>query len=242
MTRADIQFIRELHHKSGRREHGLFIAEGEKLIGEILSSELVVRHIYTTSEIIFQGHNAEYIPLRDMERISTLKSANNSLAIVEIPRYTLALGELEGSLTLALDEVQNPGNLGTIIRLADWFGIRDIICSTNCAELYNPKTVQATMGAITRTRVHYTPLVPLLKECRMPIYGAVLGGDNIYTHPLSQSGIIVMGNEGRGISPELSELLNERLYIPPYPTDNNNAESLNVAISTAIICSEFRRR
>ncbi len=241
MTKNDIQFIRTLHDKSGRIEHGLFVAEGEKLISEILNSPLTIKSIYTTNDNLY-GERAERVSPKEMERISTLKSANNSVAVVEIPQYSLNKESIKKRLILALDEVQNPGNLGTIIRLADWFGIEDIICSPNCADLYNPKVVQATMGAITRVRVHYTPLVEFLEGCGMTIYGAMLGGENIYSHSLSQSGVIVMGNEGRGVSAEVTALLNERLYIPPFPADCATSESLNVAVSTAIICSEFRRR
>ncbi len=238
MTKNDIQFIRTLHNKSGRTEHNLFLAEGEKLISEILDSNLAVRDIYATSDIF---DSAELISPKEMERISTLKSANNSVAVVEIPSYELNSESLRGKLVLALDEVQNPGNLGTIIRLADWFGIEDIVCSPTTADLYNPKVVQATMGAITRVRVHYTPLVPFLEQCGMTIYGTLLGGENIYSHTLQSSGVIVMGNEGRGLCAEVQALVDEPLYIPPFPTESCNSESLNVAIATAIVCSEFRR-
>ncbi len=238
MTKNEIQQVRALHDKSGRTEQGLFIAEGEKLIGEIQASGLKIHKIYATSPLA----GAEIVSPKEMERISTLKSANNSLAVVEIPHYTLNTESLKGKLTLALDGVQNPGNLGTIIRLADWFGIEDIICSPTTADLYNPKVVQATMGAITRVRVHYTPLVPLLKSCNERIYGTLLDGENIYNKELSTSGIIVMGNEGKGLSEEVIELINERLYIPPFPADREGSESLNVAIATSIVCSEFRRR
>ncbi len=238
MTKNDIQFIRSLHDKSGRTEHNLFVAEGAKLISEIQNSGFKIRNIYTTADS-FEG--AEHISPKEMERISTLKSANNSVAVVEIPRYDLCVESFRGRLVLALDEVQNPGNLGTIIRLADWFGVEDIVCSPNCADLYNPKVVQATMGAITRVRVHYTPLVPFLEGCEMTIYGAALDGENIYSHTLKSSGVIVMGNEGRGLSSEVQALVDEALYIPPFPPESNGSESLNVAIATAIVCSEFRR-
>ncbi|MFI3302694.1 MAG: RNA methyltransferase [Rikenellaceae bacterium] len=238
MTKNDIQFIRSLHDKSGRTEHNLFVAEGAKLISEIQNSGFTIRNIYTTSNS-FEG--AEHVSTKEIERISTLKSANNSIAVVEIPHYELNINSLQGNLVLALDEVQNPGNLGTIIRLADWFGIHDIVCSPTSADLYNPKVVQATMGAITRVRVHYTPLVPFLEGCNMTIYGTLLSGENIYSHPLQSSGVIVMGNEGRGLSPEVQTLVTEALYIPPFPADGSSSESLNVAIATAIVCSEFRR-
>ncbi len=241
MTKGDIQFVRSLHTKGGRMEHGLFIAEGEKLIGEILDSTLEVQNIYALDSVIFGG-DSEVVSPKEMERISTLKSANNSVAVVKIPQYQLHTPSLKGRLILALDEVQNPGNLGTIIRLADWFGIEDIICSPTSADLYNPKVVQATMGAITRVRVHYTPLVPFLESCDMTIYGTLLDGENIYSCDLQSSGVIVMGNEGRGLSPEVISLVNQRLYIPPFPSDRQGSESLNVAIATSIICSEFRRR
>jgi TrmH family RNA methyltransferase len=141
--------------------------------------------------------------------------------------------------------VQNPGNLGTIIRLADWFGISDIVCSADCADCFNPKVIQATMGAIIRVRVHYTDLAKWLAKQQTagtPIYGTFLDGENIYSKRLTHNGVIVMGNEGQGIGAACAATVSERLYIPPYPTDNNGSESLNVAIATAIICSEFRRR
>ncbi len=241
MTRGDIQLVRSLHHKEGRVEQGLFLAEGEKLIKDILSSDFVVQKIYSLDDD-FDMECAERVSPKEMERLSALKSANRAVAVVEIPQYSLRQEDIVDKLIIALDDVQNPGNLGTIVRLADWFGIRDIVCSPQCADIYNPKVVQATMGAITRVRVHYQPLVPFLESCDSAIYGAMLDGDNIYEQPLSQEGVIVMGNEGRGVSSEVAALLTRRLYIPPYPADGGGMESLNVAISTSIICSEFRRR
>lgn len=244
MTKAEIQFLRSLNDKRTRDAEGLFIAEGEKLVNEIRASDFVVRRIYTT-RCDLQGGNVELIDGRDMERISQLKSITDTLAVVEQPRYRLSLSNLRDTLVLALDGVQNPGNLGTIIRLADWFGIKDIICSGECADCYNPKVVQATMGAILRVRVHYVDnLAGLLREasqCGMAIYGTLLDGDNIYTKELQHHGIIVMGNEGRGLSAECRAELTEKLYIPSYPADSPTSESLNVAMATAIILAEFRR-
>ena len=157
MTKAEIQLVRALADKRDRTEHGLFVAEGEKLIGELRASHLRVRKIFALKGV-FDGPEVETVAPRDMERLSLLKTAGNSLALVEIPRYGLDTGSLKGRLTLALDDVQNPGNLGTIIRLADWFGITDIVCSPGSADCFNPKVVQATMGAILRVRVHYTEL------------------------------------------------------------------------------------
>ena len=165
MTKAEIQLVRALADKRGRAEHGLFIAEGEKLIGELRASHLRVRRIFAL-EGLFEGPETETVSPRDMERISQLKTPSNSLALVEIPRHRLDAEHLGNRLTLALDEVQNPGNLGTIIRLADWFGIGDIVCSEGSADCFNPKVVQATMGAILRVRIHYAPLTPLLAAAR----------------------------------------------------------------------------
>lgn len=244
MTKAEIQFLRSLADKRTRDTEQLFIAEGSKLVEEIMASQLVVRNVYTTNAAM-RGKNVTIIDRKEMERISQLKSANDTLAVVEQPHYSLNIDRLRGNLVLALDGVQNPGNLGTIVRLADWFGIKDIICSRECADCYNPKVVQATMGAILRVRIHYTDDLAELLTCAskmdMPIYGTLLDGDNIYSAPITSSGIIVMGNEGRGLSDACRERLTHRLYIPPYPADAPTSESLNVAMATGIILAEFRR-
>lgn len=245
MTRAEIQFVRSLGDKRNRDMEQLFIAEGNKLVEEIMASSLTVRRIYTTRRDM-KGANVEVISPQEMERISQLKSANDTLAIVEQPQHKLNVKSLGKGLTLALDGVQNPGNLGTIVRLADWFGIEDIVCSKECADCYNPKVVQATMGAILRVRLHYTSnLAELLDDASkrgVAIYGTLLDGDNIYSQELDQRGIIVMGNEGRGLSEACRKSLTHKLFIPPYPADSPTSESLNVAMATGIILSEFRRR
>ena len=223
MTKAEIQLVSALADKRGRTEHGLFVAEGEKLIGELRGSHLKVRKIFAL-EGVFAGPEVETVAPRDMERLSLLKTAANSLAIVETPRYGLDMRSLAGRLTLALDDVQNPGNLGTIVRLADWFGIADIVCSEASTDCFNPKVVQATMGAI------------------LPVYGTFLEGENIYGTTLTEEGVVVMGNEGRGISQAAARAVTHKLFIPPYPADRRGSESLNVAMATGIVCSEFRRR
>lgn len=243
MTKSEIQLVRALADKRGREEHGLFVAEGAKLIGELRASPLRIRKIFAL-EGVFAGPGVEIVPARDMERLSLLKSANNSLALVEIPRYDLPAAKLAGSLVLALDEVQNPGNLGTIIRLADWFGIGDIVCSEGTADCFNPKVVQATMGAILRVRVHYTDLAAFLADaarCGTAVCGTFLDGENLYDAELPGAGIVVMGNEGRGVSDAVARTVTRRLFIPPYPADRRGSESLNVAMATGIICSEWRR-
>lgn len=244
MTKADIQLVRALADKRGRTEQGLFIAEGEKLIGELRASALRIRRIYAL-EGLFEGADVETVAPRDMERISQLKTPSKALALVEIPRYELHPEALKSQLTLALDQVQNPGNLGTIIRLADWFGIGEIVCSEDSADCFNPKVVQATMGAILRVRVHYTPLAPLLAEAAghgIPVYGTFLEGRNIYQSSLSPTGIVVMGNEGRGVTDAVARHITQRLFIPPWPAGRRGSESLNVAMATGIVCAEFRRQ
>jgi TrmH family RNA methyltransferase len=179
----------------------------------------------------------------EMERISALKSPTEHLALFRIPKQQLNSEQVRSDITLVLDDVQDPGNLGTIIRLADWFGISDIVCSEDTADCFNPKVVQATMGAILRVRVHYTNLAEWLSSHKgATIYGTFLEGENIYNAQLEKSGVIVMGNEGQGISAEVAEKVSHKLLIPPYPADRCGSESLNVAVATAVICSEFRRR
>ena len=240
ITRAEILDIKSLATKQGREELGAFVAEGEKLVGEIHSSSLRIRRILQTKPVFAEG---EMVSDKEMERISQLKTANSVLAVVEIPHHSLADVNPNKNLVLALDRIQNPGNLGTIIRLADWFGISDIVCSEDTADCFNPKVVQATMGAILRVRVHYTNLAQwLASQHDTKIYGTFLEGENIYSTKLDKSGVIVMGNEGQGISAEVANAVSHKLLIPPYPADRCGSESLNGAVATAVICSEFRRR
>ncbi|MBQ5704522.1 MAG: RNA methyltransferase [Alistipes sp.] len=243
MTKAEIQFVRSLSDKRVRDAERLFIAEGDKLIGEILQSNLKVRHLYA-----LEGHfdgRAERVSEKEMERISQLKTASTSLAVVEQPRHKATKSAPATALSLALDGVQNPGNLGTIIRLADWFGVEDIFCSEDTADCFNPKVVQATMGAILRVRVHYLPLADFLRHTResgVEVYGTMLDGQNIYDVELASMGVIVMGNEGRGVSAECAASFSQRLLIPAYSAAGQGSESLNVAMATGIVCAEFRRR
>lgn len=244
MTRSEIQLVRSLSDKRGRSEHGLFVAEGAKLIGELRRSDLRIRRIFAT-EGLFEGPEVECVTEKEMERLSLLKTPSNSLALVEIPRYRLDAAHVGQRLTLALDDVQNPGNLGTIIRLADWFGIGEILCSPATADCFNPKVVQATMGAILRVRVHYVELAPLLAQAAargVPVYGTFLEGENLYDTQLGRGGIIVMGNEGRGVRPDVAQAVTRKLFIPPFPAERRASESLNVAMATSIVCAEFRRR
>lgn len=244
MTKAEIQLVRSLADKRARDEQGLFVAEGEKLIAEIRASGWRIRKIFAL-EGLFEGEAVETLSRKELERVSLLKTPSKAVAIVEIPRHTLHIEQLKGQLALVLDEVQNPGNLGTIIRIADWFGLTDIVCSPDSADCFNPKVVQATMGAILRVRVHYTPLESFLEaaaKAGIPRYGTFLEGENIYDSELSAEGLIIMGNEGRGISAAVEQRISHKLFIPPYPADCPTSESLNVAMATGIVCAEFRRR
>lgn len=190
-----------------------------------------------------RGTETEVVTEAELERISLMKAPQQVLALFPIPKHTTSLARIaEKELCLVLDSVQDPGNVGTIVRLADWFGIKHIFCSHETADVFAPKAVQATMGAIARVHVHYINLKEELSQCNAPIYGTHLDGENIYKKDLTAHGVIIMGNEGKGISPEISRLVNTKLFIPPFPENSNTVESLNVAIATAIICSEFRRR
>jgi len=244
ITKAEIRLVRSLADKRARTDEGLFIAEGRKLIGELRASALRIRRIYAL-EGIFEGAGVTTVTPNELERLSLLKTPSDSLAAVEIPHYGLDRERLRRQLVLALDDVQNPGNLGTIIRLADWFGIGDVVCSRATADCFNPKVVQATMGAILRVRVHYCDLEAFLAAERAagtPVYGTFLEGENIYRTELSPTGIVLVGNEGRGITPACARQVSHKLFIPPYPAERHATESLNAAMAAGIVCAEFRRQ
>ena len=254
ISKNQIKFIKGLELKKFRKSSQSFVAEGPKLILDILpyfqckiliaKTEWLRNH---TKETSLYCKSTEIIEVNEEEllRVSFLKSPQEVLGVFTIPHHEMDLHSCARQrLCLALDDVQDPGNLGTIIRIADWFGIEDIFCSPGTADVYNPKTVQTTIGAIARVRLHYLPLAETLQqtECDYPIYGTLLEGKNIYERDLKNNGLIIMGNEGKGLSPEIRRLVTDSLYIPSYPTDRPTSESLNVAIATAIVCAEFRRR
>ena len=241
-TKADISLVRSLADKQARKETGLFVAEGGKIVNELAGSSFTVRRIFAAGSIAHLYPGAEEVSSKELKRMSSFKSPADVIAIVEIPHYELP-EEIGAELTLALDDVQDPGNIGTIIRIADWFGIRDILCSHATADAFSPKVVQATMGAILRVRMHYCNLAGILSGVSTPAYGAFMSGESIYDLSLSRKGVIVMGNEGNGISKEIEKIVTKRIAIPPYPAGRARcSESLNVASAVAVICSEFRRR
>ena len=250
LSKNQIKYIHSLKLKKIREQEKVFLIEGDKIVLEAISSNQNIRLLCAT-ESFLKSINISGIDEiicvteQELQKASLMQSPQNALAIVEIPEQSFHISSVCNDLLLALDFVQDPGNLGTIIRLADWFGINHLLCSENTADCYNPKTIQASMGSIFRVNIHYLNLPLTLDEARhegMSVYGTFIEGQNIYQHPLSKNGILVMGNEGNGISSEIEKKISHKLFIPPFPIDQKNTESLNVATATAICCSEFRRR
>lgn len=236
------KYIRQLEQKKYRKREGCFVAEGTKVVGDLLKRYQPLDLYATESWDAPKGVGYTLVSEEELQRVSFQQHPQQVLAIFPIPQPTDPVS-LRGSLTLALDGVQDPGNLGTIIRIADWFGIDTIICSEETADAWNPKVIQATMGSIARVNVIYANLLELLDTLPSdyPVYGTFLDGENIYTQTLSGEGLIIMGNEGNGISDAVRAKVNRRLLIPDFH-QGDTADSLNVAIATAITCSEFRRR
>ncbi len=247
LSKNRIKYIRSLEQKKIRKEEHAFLAEGPKLVGDLLG-HFPCRFLAATSSWLKENpfvcaDEISEVTLEELTRASLLKTPQEVLAIFEQPSYELQPEIMHHSLCLALDDVQDPGNMGTIVRLADWFGIEHIICSRGTVDIYNPKAVQATMGGIARVKVHYTSLPAFIRSLGdIPIYGTFLDGKNVYEQSLSTHGLIIMGNEGNGIGKEVEALVNRKLYIPNYPAERTTSESLNVAIATAVVCAEFRRQ
>ena len=248
ITKARIKIIKSLEQRKQRNLHHLFVAEGPKLVGELLStmqpSYIAALPKWWKEHKNIIGHHceADIITPEELQKTSLLRTPQQVIALFPIPQHQFNAQVAQSELCLALDGVQDPGNMGTILRIADWFGIHHVVCSEDTVDVYNPKTVQATMGALARVKVHYTDLTALLCQCNAPIYGTLLDGDNIYEQELGRNGFIVMGNEGNGLSQAIREIVTHKLFIPNYPIGAETTESLNVAIATRIVCSEFRRR
>ena len=230
MTASEIKYIKSLSQKKFRDEYGVFAVEGEKLVQEALKSGFEVEKVFRKEEI---GEAA-------MARISALSSPSPVLALVRIPESRMEAPR--DGLYLALDGIRDPGNLGTILRVADWFGIDAVYASEDTVELYNPKVVQATMGAVFRVKFFVCDIPSLCSSYPGPVYGTFLDGENMYGKELSSKGIIVIGNEANGITEKTAACVTDRLYIPPFPADDAGSESLNAAVATAITVAEFRRR
>ena len=249
LSKNDIKNIKSLEQKKFRDEKRLFVAEGHKLVGELLGVFNCVLVAGTDKWMAgkrnINASRIETVTPDELKRASLLRSPQDVIAVFRMPEYDTTMASAAAdNLVIALDDVQDPGNLGTIVRIADWFGIKDIFCTRGTADIYNPKAVQATMGALARVKIHYIDLAKELSALpqSVPVYGTFLNGQIIYDTELSESGVIIMGNEGNGISPETEKTVNRRLYIPNWPKGAATSESLNVAIATSIVCSEFRRR
>ena len=243
ISKNQLKYVRQLEHKKYRRREGLFVAEGTKVVGDLLKV-CQPRAVFATDDWEAPiGIEPQVVTDDELRHLSFLQHPQQVLALFPISERTQVELPDANRLSLALDGVQDPGNLGTIIRIADWFGIPAIYCSDDTADAYNPKVIQATMGSIARVNIYYMDLPGMLDRLPtdFPVYGTFLDGSNIYREKLSPTGIIVMGNEGNGISQAVGARINRRLLIPDFH-QGATADSLNVAIATAITCSEFRRR
>ncbi|APY11892.1 RNA methyltransferase [Seonamhaeicola sp. S2-3] len=238
LSKNQIKLITSLKQKKYRQQHGLFVVEGVKTINELLQSNLKLHALYTTETFNIDAKNEILITEIELKKISFLKSPNKALAVFKIPKPKPID---ESQLIVALDDVRDPGNLGTIIRLCDWFGVKDLVCSNETVDCFNPKVIQATMGSITRVNLNYVNLIDFLNESKLTSFGTFMDGDNVYNTQLPDSGILIMGNEANGISEAIKSVVEKKISIPKFG-DIQETESLNVATATAVLLSEFKRR
>ena len=240
LSKNQVKLISSLHQKKYRNKHGLFIAEGVKIVNEFLQADINCHLLIATDEFQIADQNATVIRVSEAElkKLSHLKTPNKVLGVFKIPDQKPLKKE---GLIVALDGINDPGNLGTIIRLCDWFGIEQLVCSANTVDCYNAKVVQATMGSLARVQVSYADLSELLSDAEIPVYGAVLDGADIHEEKLVDTGILVLGSEANGLSVEVDQLISRRITIPRFG-DSQDIESLNVATATAILLHEFRRQ
>lgn len=238
LSKNQIKLITSLKQKKYRQQHGFFVVEGIKVINELLQSHLELHALYTTESFNIDAKEEILISEADLKRISFQTTPNKALAIFKIPKPQ-AINPHQ--LIVALDDVRDPGNLGTIIRLCDWFGVTDLVCSNETVDCFNPKVIQSTMGSIKRVNVSYVDLQSFLKDAKVPIFGTFMEGDNVYKTTLPSQGILVMGNEANGISEAVEAMITQKITIPRFG-HLQATESLNVATATAILLSEFKRR
>lgn len=253
ISTSKTKFFLSLQKKRVRDDKRLYIIEGDKLVNEFIQSGTRLRLLAAKPEFIDsllpedKAIIDEIITagFDELKRISSLKTPHNAVAIVSFPEYTTDLSKILENLCVALDFVQDPGNLGTIIRAAAWFGIKDIVCSQNCVDVYNPKVIQASMGALLKVRIHYTELASLLSfalKRNLPVYGALLEGESLYSSELGNKGVILLGNESKGISGDLFPFITKKIMIPLFNRSESGIDSLNVSMAAAVIFSEFARR
>lgn len=246
-----IKLVTSLSQKKFRTKENLFVVEGDKMVNEVLKSGIAIRHLYITSEFKnsnFETKNVKHTNLveyKDLKKISLLTTPQNTVALCEIPEVEELPEELDDELSVYLDGIQDPGNMGTIVRICDWFGIENIFCSKDTVDFYHPKVIQASMGSFLRVKyreIDFKDLTELAEKWGSTIYGTFMDGENVYTSQLSSPAILVMGNEGNGIRKEVEKHIDRRISIPNFSTQSDKAESLNVSVATAILCSEFRRQ
>ncbi len=257
LTKNQIKLIKSLHEKKNRQELGLFLVEGAKSVAELLTSDFTINHLLVTEEFYdknieiirplteIKGVPFEIIKQDELEKLGTLESNNAALAVVK-QKENVVPAITTDEIIIALDDIRDPGNLGTIIRIADWYGVKNIIASKNTADFYNSKTISATMGSFTRINIFYTNLEDFLPKIGLPIFGALMSGENVHTFQFPKSGILLIGNESNGISPAVEKLVTQKITIPRfeqvYPNDKvGRAESLNVSIATAVIMDNWNR-
>ena len=252
ISKSTIKLIKSLAIKKYRIKEKLFLVEGDKNVLEVLHSKYIVTQLFATKTFITENleslinakQTVELIP-EEIKKASLLQNPQNCFAVCTLPSTPELPGKLKRNLSLYLDGIQDPGNLGTIIRICDWFGIDHLFCSPDTSDLYNPKVIQASMGSFCRVNVYYTPFEPLGKlanDSKIPIYGAFLNGKNIYTEKLPNQALLVVGNEGKGIRGTVEEQITKKIMIPGLAHIKNSAESLNVSVATGIICGEFKRQ
>ncbi len=251
LSKSTIKLIKSLALKKYRKQENLFLVEGDKLVLEVIHSHLKIKELIITPE--FENINKTdtkniekitRVDFNDLKKCSLLKTPQGSIAVCRIPSQKAMPAELNKSLSLYLDGIQDPGNMGTIIRICDWFGIEHVFCSPDTVDLYNPKVIQASMGSFKRIslwRCEFDTLKLLAEQSGTTIFGAFMDGQNIYTTQLPHNALLVMGNEGNGIRPDVEGLIDKKISIPNFSSNTNKAESLNVSVATAIICSEFKR-
>ena len=247
------KYLNLLKQKKYRQKYGVFIAEGDKIVIDFVHSNWEIHEIFALKEWIDKIPEKELpatskihiIDAHELKKVSSLKTPHNVLAVIKIPERNKGFSIHPEKLVLMLDEIKDPGNFGTIIRTANWFGIRDIICSDDSVDVYNPKVIQSSMSALIHVNIWTMNLKTSLeqfKKAGLPVYGTFPSGENIYKNPLSTNGVIIMGNESKGISPKLVPFISHRLTIPPFDhSSKGTIESLNVASAAAIICSQFRK-
>ena len=253
ISKNRVKLIASLHQKKFRKEHGLFVVEGEKVCRDLMESGWMVQSLFMTENFRKENYSRwtkkmspEIVTEKELQKISSLSTPQQVIAVAGIPSRKFEESTLQNDLTLMLDDIRDPGNLGTMIRIADWFGINGVICSETCADIYNPKTVQATMGSLFRVNVYYQDLELVLGKCtakKIPVYGTFPEGENIYKANLSKEGVILIGSESHGIGKTLMPFVTGKISIPSFSAyRSHRAESLNAAMAAAIVCSEFRRR